>query len=204
MDFGYLVNLFKSALLTPEKLWSQESAKNYTFQELLKFPATPTIVIVATISSMLILIFGYKVPFVPVAVHTSLSDIIIGFIGTVVMFLITVTLFGWLSGYIASLFGGKNDFSRGVLMIFLVSIPSLIGRAVSPLPYIGAIVSIGLGIYSLILLYKAPFFFLDLPEENKTKNFILFLIAAFVVSVILGVTLGSLFQPSLPAVTTAA
>ncbi len=203
MDFGYLINLFKDALLKPEKLWSQESAKNFTLQELLKFPVTPTIVMVAAISSILILIFGYKVPFAPVAVHSSLSDVIIGFIGTVVMFLVTVTLFGWLSAYIASLFGGKNDFIRGVLMIFLVSIPSLIGRAVSPLPYIGTIVSVGLGIYTLILLYKAPCFFLDLPEENRTKNFILFLIIAFVVSIVLGVTLGSLFQPTLPTISTA-
>ncbi len=199
MNTGYLVELIKKGTLNPDELWKEESAKGYTIVNLIKFPILPLITIVSLIAAVATLIFGYRVPFTNIAFHPSVSDTLLGFIGTIVMFIIGIVVYGWLSAYIASLFGGNRDINSGVLMMFLISMPSLLGKALGPLPYIGPLIAIVLSIYSLVLLYRAPVHFLGIAQENKTKQFILFIIAGIVVSFLLALTIGTLFQPTVPA-----
>jgi len=80
-------------------------------------------------------------------------------------------------------------------MIFWISVPSLLGQILGTLPYVGWIIALGLGLYSLVLLYRAIPVFLNVSLENRVKHFILFMISAFVVSVVLNMTVGRLFVP---------
>ncbi len=81
-------------------------------------------------------------------------------------------------------------------MLFLISIPTLAGQVLGTLPYVGGMLSLGLGIYAVILLYKAIHVFLEVPMKNRVKHFILFFLASFVFSVLLGMSFGKLFAPS--------
>ena len=198
MNFNSLIILLKRGILEPEQLWRDEASKSYTLIEFLKQIALPIVVATAILASLGILLFGYRVPLTDIVMRPTFMDAIMAFIRSIVMFLISIMIFGWLSAYIASLLGGKFDFTKGAMMMFLVSIPSLFGRVFATVPYVGMIIVIVASIYSLVLLYRAPTTFLGLPAENKTKAFVLFFVAGVVLSVILSLTIGRLFGPTMP------
>ena len=198
MNFNSLITLLKRGVLEPEQLWQEENSKSYTLIEFLKQVALPIVVVTSILSTLGILLFGYRVPLTDIVMRPTFTDALMAFIRSIVMFLITIVIFGWLSAYIASILGGKYDFIKGAVMIFLVSIPSLIGRIFATIPYIGAIIVIVASIYSLVLLYRAPTVLLDLPTENKTKAFILFFIVGIIVSILLSLTIGRLLGSTMP------
>ena len=198
MHLNSLITLLKKSVLEPEQLWRDEASKSYTLAEFLKQIVLPIVIVTAILATLGILLFGYRVPLTDIVMRPTFMDAIMAFIRSIVIFLISLVIFGWLSAYIASLLGGKYDLTKGVMMMFLVSIPSLIGKVFATTPYIGAMVVIVASIYSLVLLYKAPTILLDLPAENKTKAFILFFIVGIVVSIILSFTIGRLFGPTVP------
>ena len=196
MDFNSLITLFKRGILEPEQLWQEERSRNYLLADFLKSKALPLIIVTTLLATLGILLFGYRVPFTDIVMHPTFRETIMAFISSIVMFLVSITIFGWLSSYIVSLLGGKFDFTNGVVMMVLVSIPSMVGKIFGTIPYIGMIIAIIASIYSLILLYRAPTIMLDLPAENRTKAIILFILASIVVSILLSLTLGQIFKPS--------
>ncbi len=195
MQTDTLVNQFKQAILKPEPLWEEEISKGRSWQELLKSPALPLIGVVAVLSALLTMLFGYHIPLIGV-VRPTIGDMLMQMIGTVIMFMISLLLFGWLAAWLADLLGGKNDLDRSVAMFFWISIPSLFGQVLSTIPMVGWVIGIGLGIYSLILLYRAIPIFLEVPIENHVKHFIFFIIASILLSMLLGSTIGKLFSPT--------
>jgi len=201
MNLANIISLIKEAIVTPESLWQKESQKSYSLSELIKTKIAPVVIAVALMSTLLLLIFGYHVPFSDVSVHLSLWDLLIGFIGSVIMTIIGIVIFGYIASKLAAILGGKEDFTAGVAMLFLISIPSFAGRAVAAVPFIGVLISLALSIYSMVLLYRAPSYFLNLPQESRVKFIILFFVASIFVSIGLAMTLGTLFAPSMPQLT---
>ena len=198
MDFNFLITVMKKGILEPEQLWQEELSKNYTLTNFFKQIVVPIVVVTAILATLGIVLFGYRVPLTDIIMRPTLMDTVMAFVNSIVMYLVSLVIFGWLSAYIASILGGKFDISRGIVMVFLISIPSLIGRVFAAVPYIGMIVAIAASIYSLVLLYRAPTTFLNLPVENKTKAFVLFLLVGIVVSAILSFTIGRLFGSTMP------
>ena len=198
MDFNFLITVMKKGILEPEQLWQEELSKNYTLTNFFKQIVVPIVVVTAILATLGIVLFGYRVPLTDIIMRPTLMDTVMAFVNSIVMYLVSLVIFGWLSAYIASILGGKFDISRGIVMMFLISIPSLIGRVFVVVPYIGMIVAIAASIYSLVLLYRAPTTFLNLPVENKTKAFVLFLLVGIVVSAILSFTIGRLFGSTMP------
>jgi len=196
MAIQTLITLIKRAIIEPEALWQEEHAKDFTLSNYLKSVALPVVLITTLLATVVILIFGYRAPFINMVIYPSLKDALIMFVSSIVLFFISIYIFGWIVAYIASLFGGKLDSTKGTIMLFLISIPSLVGKIFAAIPYIGLIITLVASIYSLVLLYKAPSIFLDLPQENKTKAFILFLLASFVISILLSALFGGLLQPT--------
>ena len=196
MNFNELITLLKRGILEPEQLWEEEKIKSYSLADFLKSVALPIVVAITLLSTLTILLFGYRIPFTDIVVHPNFKDLVMTFISSVVMFFISIIIFGWLSTYVASIMGGKFNFNKGALLIFLISIPSLVGKIFAAIPFLGPIIAIGASIYSLVLLYKAPTILLDLPKENRTKAFLLFIIGAIVISILLSLTLGQLLVPT--------
>ena len=190
-----LINKLVQAVIKPEPLWTEEAESGKSWKDLLKFPVLPLVGSVAVISALLTMIFGYHIPLIGV-IRPTVGDMVMQAISTLATYTISLLLFGWLAAWLAGRMDGKNDIDRGVAMLFWISVPSLIGQLLSPLPTIGWIIGIGLGIYSLVLLYKAIPVFLDIPQSNHSKHFILFLIASIVFSVLLSATIGKLFEPT--------
>ena len=190
-----LVNRLMQAVIRPEPLWEEEATKNRSWQEMLKFPVLPVIAGVAVLAALLTMVFGYRVPMIGV-LRPSVTEMVMQMVGTIVMYTLSLLIFGWIAAWLAGMMGGKNDMNRGVAMLFWISVPSLIGQVLGTLPMVGWILGFGLGIYALVLLYKAIPVFMEVPVEARVKHFILLVIATLVISILLGGTLGRLFAPT--------
>ena len=194
MRGNQIIEALQSAIIRPEPLWERVAAETPPWQEFLKGIVLPVIGVVAVLSALLLKIFGYHLPMIGV-VRPSMTDMLLQIAGAIVMYGISIVLLGWIAAWLAGLFGGKNDLDRAVSMLFWISVPSLLGQLLGNIPFVGWVLSLGLGIYSLVLLYRAIPVFLDLAVSERVKYFILFLIASFAVSMLLGMTLGRLFVP---------
>ncbi len=193
MDIKVLTNLVKDGIMTPEEVWRDFLKKGIVIKDLLQQYIIPIIVTVTVISTVLNMIFGY--PMMGGRFHPSIFRAVWMIIGGIVTYLASLYIFGWISAFLAEKFGGKNDLNRAVLMLFLISLPSFAGQILGTLPIIGFILSIGLSIYSLVLLYKAFPLFLDVPLNNQSKCFIIFILISIVVGMILGMITGAIFSP---------
>ena len=193
MDIKVLTNLVKDGIMTPEEVWRDFLKKGIVIKDLLQQYVIPIIVTVTVISTVLNMIFGY--PMMGGRFHPSIFRAVWMIIGGIVTYLASLYIFGWISAFLAEKFGGKNDLNRAVLMLFLISLPSFAGQILGTLPIIGFILSIGLSIYSLVLLYKAFPLFLDVPLNNQSKCFIIFILISIVVGMILGMITGAVFSP---------
>lgn len=194
MAMENILQRLQQAVLKPESLWQQEAEKSTPLQPFLSGTVVPVISVVAVVSALLLKIFGYHLPMIGV-VRPSLSDMLLQIVGTIVMYMLTLVILGWIAAYLAGIMGGKNDINRAVSMLFWISVPSMLGQILGTLPFVGWVLSLGLGVYSLVLLYRAIPVFLGVAVEDRVKHFIFFMIASFVVSIILGMTLGRIFTP---------
>ena len=194
MTTNSIVTKLQQAILQPERLWPEVAAEAKDTGTFLTRTVAPVITVTAVLSALLLKIFGYHLPMVGV-IRPSLTDMLLQMVGTVVIYLISIAVLGWIAAYLAGMLGGKNDPARAIAMLFWISVPSILGQILGTLPMVGWIMSLGLGIYSLVLLYRAIPVFLEVPVSDRVKHFIFFLIAAFAVSVVLGMTIGRIFTP---------
>jgi len=195
MQNSSLFQELKQAIIKPEPLWREKAEAEISWKVLLKSPILPVITVVAIVSALLTLLFGYHIPVIGV-VRPMVGDTVMQAIGTVVIYTISILAFGWVAAWLAGMMGGKDDMDRSVALFFWVSVPSLLGQVLSPIPMVGWLIGLGLGIYTLVLLYKAIPIFLELPLESRVKHFILFVILSIAFSMLLGSTLGKLFEPT--------
>lgn len=98
--------------------------------------------------------------------------------------------------FLAGAFDGKRNFDAAYAVVALAIIPSAAGTAVSPLPWIGWLISLVASIYSLMLAYRFLPIFLEVPDAARVKHFVLSIVAALVVNLLVVFTVGSVLAPS--------
>lgn len=87
---------------------------------------------------------------------------------------------GYLFGFLAGQFGGRQSFDRGFAAVTLAAVPGQLGSVVSPLPWIGWLLSLAAAVYSLVLLYQIQPVFLDVPDDKRVAHFVVGLIGLIV------------------------
>jgi uncharacterized protein YneF (UPF0154 family) len=194
MAANQLLSKLQRAILKPEPLWEEEVAHAQAWDQFYKSTVLPVIAVAALLSAVLFKIFGYHLPMIGI-VRPSVTDMLLQIAGAIVMYSISLLVLGWIAAWLAGMMGGKNDFNRAVSMLFWISVPSFLGQILGTLPMVGWVISLGMGLYSLVLLYRAIPVFMDVSVTDRVKHFIFFLIASFVVSILLGTTLGRIFTP---------
>ncbi len=102
--------------------------------------------------------------------------------------------------YFVGVFADGHNFDAAYAVVGLAVIPAALGNAAAPLPWIGWLVSLAASIYSLMLAYRFIPVFLTLPEEHRVKHFIVSIIAAFLVNILVSITLGFMFAPAIISV----
>lgn len=99
--------------------------------------------------------------------------------------------------YLAGVFDGKRNFNAAYAVVALAIVPSAMGGAVAPLPWLGWLISLAAGIYSLMLAYRFLPQYLDIPEASRVKHFVLSIIIALVVNIFVSMTMATVFAPSI-------
>jgi hypothetical protein len=99
--------------------------------------------------------------------------------------------------FLAGTFDGTRNFDAAYAVVALAIIPSAIGTAIAPLPWIGWLLSIAASIYSLVLAYRFAPVFLDVPETARTKHFVFSIVAAIVVNMIVSIVVAAMLAPAI-------
>jgi hypothetical protein len=116
---------------------------------------------------------------------------LIGLARAMVFALIGYAVAAFVFCFFAGLFKGRKDFNRALAALTLAAVPGSVGTVLSSIPFVGWLISLGLGIYSLVLLYRIQPLYLEVPEDSQVVHFVASLlgtmIAVAVVSVVLGI-----------------
>jgi len=183
-DFRKTVDLIKNGLLEPRATWQSYAAENRGWQDTAVLVTLPLIIVSFVLAGVLSLIFGGYGAF-----GTGMG--FGAWLVSLVMALIGIAIAAFIFSYLAGLFRGRHDFNKGLAAVSLAAIPGYLGNIVGVVPFIGWIVSLALGIISLVFLYQIIPLYLDVPQEKRALHYIASLVATFIVMLILGAVLGA-------------
>lgn len=99
--------------------------------------------------------------------------------------------------YFAGVFGGTRNYDGAFAALSLAMIPATIIGILSPLPWIGWLIGLAAGIYSLVLAYQFVPVFMSVPEENRVKHFVVSILVGLVINFLIAGMLGALFAPDI-------
>ena len=125
------------------------------------------------------------------------NGIMFGSIFTLLWSLAWTFVVAYIFDYLAGFFAGGRGFDQAYAVVALAIIPAAVGTAISPFPWIGWLISLVAGIYSLYLAYQFIPVFLAVPEPARVKHFLSSIVVAIVINIIVSMTLVQLFQPSM-------
>jgi hypothetical protein len=169
-DANKTLDLVKDALLDPEPTWQKY------FEEPRDWKDTAIILTLPVIAVCLV-------------VGLVLKPISVAFF-SIIMMAISITIWSLVVNFFAGTFKGTSDFDRSFAAVSLTAIPALVGNVLGELPWIGWLVSVGLGIYSLVLLYQIIPLAFSLPEDNRVKHFVVSLLSMIVAMMLIGSIFG--------------
>lgn len=98
--------------------------------------------------------------------------------------------------FFAGTFEGTKNFDAAFAMIGLASVPYALGNALNALPFLGWLLSLAGGIYSIVLTYKFIPVFLKVPDAKRAMHFIVSLLVLIVLALILGTVFGGIIGGS--------
>jgi len=186
-DFKKMFELVKGGLFDRKNTWQSYLANNPGWLQtatVLTGPLLLANIVLTLIFSRMTgayYSFGYGPNF------NFLMALVSGILMAAIGFAVGSFVFSFLAGS----FGGKRNFDRSFAAFSLASIPALLAGIVGSLiPGVGMLISLVGGIVSLVFLYQVMPIALEVPDEKRTVHFVASLMTAFVVNMVLAVTLG--------------
>ena len=182
-DFNTTVRLIRGALFDPQPTWQAYLPQSNDWKQTAKDLTVPLIVGTLILSFVLSLVFsGFYVFGAGPGFGGLLIGLVIGFAG----FMMT----GFILAKLAGAFKGNDDFDKAFAALSLTAVPSYAGAVLGTLPWIGWLFSLGLMVYSLVLLYRIIPDYLAVPQDSRTRHFVCSLLAVFVLMLVLGSLFG--------------
>jgi hypothetical protein len=173
-----VIEITKAAIVEPDAAWAKAKAANRTAGQMAKTLTIPLVLACVAIGFVLQVVFYSHGP----AVSHLLQQAVL----TVILDIILVFAVAFLADFLAEFFGGTRNYNAAFNAAALTAVPSTVAVAVLPVPIVGWMVSLGLGVYGLYLLYRALPVFLTIPAEKRMIHFICTLLAAILAGYILG------------------
>jgi len=182
-DIKKTIDLIKSGLLEPKATWQSYLTENRSWQDTAAILTLPLIVASFIIAGILTLIFGgvYMFP------RGGLGVWLLGLI----MAVIAIAAAAFIFSYLAGVFKGRHDFNKGLAAVSLAAVPAYVGNALGALPFIGWLISLALGIVTLVFLYQIIPSYLEVPEDKRILHYVVSLVATFAVMLVLSALLGA-------------
>lgn len=183
-DIQKTIELIKNGLLEPRATWQAYADENRGWQDTAVLLTLPLILVSYILAGVLSLIFGGYGAF---GVRAGFGGWLVG----LVMAVIGVAIAAFIFSYLAGVFKGRHDFSKGLAAVSLAAIPGYLGSIVGVVPFIGWIISLALSIVSLVFLYKIIPLYLAVPDDKRVLHYVVSLVACFIVMLILAAMLGT-------------
>jgi hypothetical protein len=193
IDLNRTLSLIKGGIFDPEKTWRDYLPKAENWQQTAFLLTGPLIIFAAVIAYLLGLLGS------DVSMFGRFRPTIVSTIMTVVSSAIVAVVVAWVVSALAGAFGGKSSFGLGLAATTFAFIPGYIGQALIWLPWIGGLLSFGLFIYALVLLWKAIPVFLAVPGSKRVGHYILSLVASIAAILIFSMTIGRFIGPTVNA-----
>jgi hypothetical protein len=185
LDLKRTIELTKGALFDPEPTWRDYLPEAGDWKRTALLLTGPLIVATAIISYLLGTLrgdagmFGFR----PTLASTVLSIVALALAAGVVAFVVSA---------LAAAFRGKSSFPLALAATTLAFVPGYVGSALSGLPWIGFLLSIGLFIYSLVLLWRIIPIYLEVPVGSRAGHYVVSLLTCFVAMLVINVTVGGM------------
>jgi len=190
-DLSRTLQLVKGALFDAEATWQSYLPEAGNWQKT-AFLLTGPLIITSAILAYLIGLLGSDA-----ALFGQFRPTITSTLVTIVMGAVAAGVISFIVSALAGAFGGKNSFALGLAATSLAFVPGYLGQALSQLPWIGALVGLGLAIYGLILLWRIIPVYLEVPDGKRTGHYILSLVATIAVMIVLSILLRPMIGPDM-------
>jgi len=185
-DLKRTLDLVRGALFDPEATWRSYLPEAGDWKRT-AFLLTGPLIVAAAIIAYLLGFLGSGESILGLGRPTLLSTLLQILTGAVVAAVVAL-IFSALAGA----FRGKSSFALGLAATTLAFVPGYVGQALSPLPWIGGLVMLGMLIWSLVLLWRIIPIYLDVPDANRAAHYIVSLLACIVASLIISTVIGGM------------
>jgi hypothetical protein len=185
-DLKRTLDLVRGALLNPEATWRSYLPEAGDWKRT-AFLLTGPLIIAAAIIAYLLGISGSGTSILGFGGPTLLSTLL-----QIVMGAVFAAMVALIFSAFAGAFRGKGSFALGLAATTLAFVPGYLGRALSPLPWIGGLLLLGLLIWSLVLLWRIIPIYLEVPDATRAAHYIVSLLACIVAWLIVSTVIGGL------------
>ena len=188
IDLKRTLSLITGGMFDPEKTWRDYLPEAEEWQKTV-FLLTGPLIILSAVAAYLFGLLGSSVSML------GLRPTIMSTVMTIVTSAIAAVIVAFVVSALAGVFGGKKGFALGLAATTFAFIPGYLGQAVTWLPWVGWLLSLGLFVYSLVLLWKVIPVYLAVPDGKRVGHYILSLVATIAVMVAFSMTIGRLSIP---------
>lgn len=182
-DFKKTLTLIKGAIFDPDSTWDSYLPEAGDWVKTAALLTGPLVVASGLISYALDAIFPNRLPFIP---DTSIVQMLIG----IVVGAVAAILIAFVVAILAGLFKGKNSFPLALAATSLAFVPGYVGNALIHVPWIGWLLSLGFGIYGLILFWRILPKYLEVPDASRVGHYSLSLVVSIVAFFVLATVVG--------------
>lgn len=189
VDLGTSAALLQGAGLEPEATWRTYKQDGRDWVATLFLVAGPLVVATAILAPTLGWLFGTN--FLP-----GFQGFIVQLLFTLIGGLLGLALSGAVFGLLAGSFGGVNSFDNGFAAVSLAAVPAYAGDILGTVPFIGWLIRLALGIYTLVLLYRCLPVFLGIPQEKRAGHFVVGIIVLIVIYALISAPAVTAYGPA--------
>ncbi|MFV8816682.1 YIP1 family protein [Haliea sp. E17] len=178
-DVRKTVELVKGGLLAPEPTWNTYLAATPAWQKTLALLTGPLLLANIILSVLFTWMMG------GFSAYLLGGSLLMAWVYSLVAAAAGFTLLVFIINFLAGTFGGQPNFDRAFAAVSLSAIPACLGGIAGALiPWLGFLVSLAGGIWSLVLLYRIVPLALGVPGEKRTLHFVATLVVTLVANMI--------------------
>jgi len=183
-DLNRTLQLIVGALFNPAATWERYRPEADNWQRTAVLITGPVIIASSVLGYLLGL---FRDDGIMAAMQPTLLNTVIN----IVVGLLWIGIVAFIFGAVAGAFGGRSSFARGLAATSLAFVPAYFGQALARLPWIGALLGLGLFIYALVLLWRIIPAYLEVPDSRRASHYVVSLLAC----IVLGIAAGMLLRP---------
>jgi hypothetical protein len=189
-DLKRTLDLVRGALFDPEATWRSYLPEAGDWKRT-AFLLTGPLIVAAAIIAYVLGFLGSGESILGLGRPTLLSTLL-----QILMSAVVAAVVALIFSALAGAFRGKSSFALGLAGTTLAFVPGYLGQALSPLPWIGGLLMLGLLIWSLVLLWRIIPIYLEVPDTNRAAHYIVSLLACIVASLIISTVIGGMLYES--------